>query len=369
MKEQKKHPKAFGTVLENEELDRLNNRLNKLDEIVPKIKEKMKKESNTEFGGIIVKQEEGGKIYIGIKEKDKKLKTLSEIKSTFSYEDINLFEVEYSESELIAARDKLLEHAYKLQEQNIYVYSIDIEIENNNLSIGLKEATNLSEEYLKEILGEIPFTTFNTIQPENTSRQSMIRPLQAGLRLYNVNGGGCTSAFNAYVNNSEGTAYYLLTAGHCGNKHDPFTQGGGGIGYMTKRFNANNADAGGIPIISAYKTHYVYGVSSNSYEITSIQRKTEDYVGQSVCFAGSYSNSQICGTIKSTNWSGYFLGGNYFYNLRMTSQNNISGDSGSPVYERGKAMGIAKGTTGSNMVYSHIDYVISSLGLTSILVK
>jgi hypothetical protein len=172
--------------------------------------------------------------------------------------------------------------------------------------------------------------------------------LRAGQRIVASDYSYCTAGLHMY--NSYGQ-YYLLVAGHCGNKnwyegyYNSSTSHGAAIGatHSNRYVNTTDCDCAGVgPLAAAKATPYVYTGSSTSVLMTSVGDRAQ---GQSVCYSGASTpaNPVKCGTVDVypvdvvyTNYSNWTVKG-----LVRVLHNKIApGDSGSPVYWGNTAVGI-----------------------------
>jgi hypothetical protein len=180
--------------------------------------------------------------------------------------------------------------------------------------------------------------------------------LRAGVRIVASDSSYCTAGLHMY--NSLGQ-YYSLIAGHCGNKnwyegyYNSSTSHGSAIGATHSNLFANGTDcdcAGAGPLAAAKATPYVYTGPTTSVLMTSVGDRAQ---GQSVCYSGASTptNPVKCGTVDVypvdvvyTNYNNWTVKG-----LVRVLHNKIQpGDSGSPVYWGGTAVGIGNAFDNNN---------------------
>lgn len=167
-------------------------------------------------------------------------------------------------------------------------------------------------------------------------------PWSGGARIVNTSiGAGCTSGFG--VNTPGGPA--VLTAGHCGNAGNRFTDGAGefigNVGGVDKNF-----DVLVIPTTSVSNRIYIGNGASNTQR--TVTSGGAPFIGELLCQSGNTSanavGSEICnlqvqfeGTDSQRLWEARQLNG------QLAAR---PGDSGGPVYDdRGDGTVIARGTT------------------------
>lgn len=174
------------------------------------------------------------------------------------------------------------------------------------------------------------------------ARNNDAAPWSGGAQILNPNlGVGCTSGFG--VNTPGGPA--VLTAGHCGNAGNRFTDGAGefigNVGGVDKNF-----DVLIIPTTAVSNRIYIGNGTSNTQR--TVTSGGAPFIGELLCQSGNTSANaigrEICnlqvqfeGTDSQRLWEARQLDG------QLAAR---PGDSGGPVYDdRGDGTVIARGTT------------------------
>ncbi|UPG66185.1 S1 family peptidase [Metabacillus endolithicus] len=357
----------FGTVLEKSEHDKLIKRIEKLDKLLPKVEAEFKSKQKSRYGGLYVNHQEDGAVYIGLKNGSST--ELNNTKKLLKYENIKFFNVNYSEEDLMTAKDTLHSVKEKLTKNGVEITSVIPNIPLNRLDISVEQLNSETASIIQKFIGNIPIDlTDNFSQVVEADRYSGNEVIQGGLEIRNIDtGDGCTSAFTAYRNTSAGTLYYTLTAGHCATGlYQEFRHGTLKFGSVANHYNSSFLDAAAITLAPNRKTHYIFGEYSNSYEITGL--KTSYYVGDFACMVGKTTAKTVCGSIGATSAD--------LDTVRdVVSVNYYSqgGDSGGPVYNYGKAMGIHNGryiTGGYTLRYfAKIGKILDAFYMDGIVVK
>lgn len=156
----------------------------------------------------------------------------------------------------------------------------------------------------------------------------------------------------------------VLTAGHCTAVTDAWVAAGSpnmliGVVVSSSYDDESKMDLGAIELSDTHRAARICdshfgneGLSVNS--VVSVQTRTQDVVGESVCMSGA-SSDKVCGTITSLNYSSHSAGID-LRNQRLADYSRAGGDSGAPVSFGTKIKGIHSGgrvSTGE-AVYSHI---------------
>ncbi|HCT79526.1 MAG TPA: protease, partial [Micromonosporaceae bacterium] len=184
-------------------------------------------------------------------------------------------------------------------------------------------------------------------------------PLRSGLATY-MGGGRCTTAFMTY----SGSAYYMLTAGHCAE-----------IGYY---FYVPTYYYGTQYV--GYAVDYDFGYWGDSaliyiedaawwrprgwvYPQTVIRSYGYDYVGQYVCKQGS-TTGYTCGRITQTNATVHYPD-RTLTGMTWSTACVAAGDSGSGVYYGSRAHGILSGGpySGCGMIHEPVTRALSRWGV------
>ena len=188
----------------------------------------------------------------------------------------------------------------------------------------------------------------------SSMRPGMFRPLlSAGNAIY---GGGyrCSLGFNVV----QGSTYYFLTAGHCGKVAKTWytnanhtTLIGPTVGYS---FPGN--DYALVRYDNAALTHPGGFTAANAF------------VGEAVQRTGSTSGTHG-GTVTALNVTVRYQGGGTVRGMIQTNVCAESGDSGGPLYDGTKALGLTSGgsgdcRTGGTTFYQPVIEAASAYGVT-----
>jgi hypothetical protein len=188
----------------------------------------------------------------------------------------------------------------------------------------------------------VPATASAEPRMRPVARGNDAAPWSGGAAIVNTTiGAGCTAGFG--VNTPGGPA--VLTAGHCGNAGNRFTDGAGeligNVGGIDKNF-----DVLVIPTSSVSNRIYIGNGASNTQR--TVTSGGAPFIGELLCQSGNTSanaiGSEICnlqvqfeGTDSQRLWEARQLDG------QVAAR---PGDSGGPVYDdRGDGTVIARGTT------------------------
>lgn len=184
-------------------------------------------------------------------------------------------------------------------------------------------------------------------------------PLRSGLATY-MGGGRCTTAFMTY----SGSAYYMLTAGHCAEM---------GSNFSVPTYYYGNQYVG-------YAVDYDFGYWGDSaliyiedpswwqprgwvYPQTAIRSYGYDYVGQYVCKQGS-TTGYTCGSVTETDATVYYPN-RTLNGMTWSTACVAAGDSGSGVYYGSRAYGILSGGpySGCGMIHEPVTRALGRWGV------
>lgn len=236
---------------------------------------------------------------------------------------------------------------------------------------------------LSQLQRDFPGTTFEVRQSQAITPGGVFEaglPIRAGIGQLNISEGpGCTNGFTGYRNTTP-TTYYVLTSGHCGrivNPNNIFGQevpdsmgtagGYGRIGPMDKRSFALNvpADAGRIRLERPeYKSNHIVFGPNNTLAITTQagwNTYNEDAVmcNSTTRWMDSDGDYTQCGFITNSSYD-YKYSDKWMTSFsspygRLTNIKMANGDSGGPVYQGSKAVGIMAAFLDNNdMIFAHI---------------
>ncbi|MER6298003.1 S1 family peptidase [Kitasatospora sp. NPDC001539] len=203
--------------------------------------------------------------------------------------------------------------------------------------------------YVDQAAGRVVVTADSTVSPEGLARiMRAAGPAAATLTIHRVAGaftpllaagdaiyGGqyrCSLGFNVV----SGSTHYFLTAGHCGNVASS---------WYTDRAHSTPI---GPTVSSTFPGHdyalvrYDNLALSNPGGFTSAPNA---YVGEHVTRTGSTSGTHT-GTVTALNVTVRYSGGGTVTGLIQTNVCAEPGDSGGPLYEGSKALGLTSGGSG-----------------------
>lgn len=150
----------------------------------------------------------------------------------------------------------------------------------------------------------------------------------------------CSLGFNVV----SGSTYYFLTAGHCG-KVEP--QWWSSTSHTTSTFLGNTLSAtfpgkdySLVQYASTYTNHP--GTVAGNHDIASAAAA---FVGESVTRTGSTTGTHT-GTVTALNVTVHYQGGGTVRGLIQTTVCAEPGDSGGPLYDGTKALGLTSGGSG-----------------------
>ncbi len=180
--------------------------------------------------------------------------------------------------------------------------------------------------------------------------RAVTRPFGAAVRLRRVSGrlapklsggdeiDGSGVRCTAGVNVTNGSAYYVLTAGHCGQAvSDWTTPAGDFIGSTVSSSFPGNDFA-----IIGYTGSVPHPGTIGGQDVTSAGAAT---VGEHACMLGAVSGL-VCGTIQGLNVTVNYAEG-VVTGLIQTNICAQPGDSGAPLFDGPKVLGILSGASGN----------------------
>lgn len=186
----------------------------------------------------------------------------------------------------------------------------------------------------------------------------------------------CTSAFVAYERVRTDAAiyvtnYHLVTAGHCNENANPWSQYQAyPIGVMDRTaYVDNGADAMRIPMSAADRSQRVAITATNDRLIYYRQASSADAVNERVCLSGATTAGESCGILVHRGITVTSQGRTLPY-TRIASYSSQGGDSGGSILNGSEGKGIHSGRVVYNGInraaYSHISISLSKLGLTDL---
>lgn len=295
-------------------------------------------------------------------------------------------ESKYSEDEINEYAEVLFEN---IDKEKSGVISISTSIKDQKIQIGVAEESGktkfLSNETQISMLAEknnIPqdllhFQTQKSPEALVDRASIKVRPVNAGVMINFEGKGFCTNGYSA--KDSSGN-HYLVSAGHCsdeiGQTVNQSYKNDNKIGkvYENAFSSGTKADALSIKVKSSMTTPWIYTTNKvNDYNI--VGQQVADWEGMEVCTSLGNTDKELCGWVKSTNWSGFIAGLTWLNNQKTLSINAADlGDSGSPVFTFGKKKnvaiyGIISASDGEVTLMSHVKNINSELGIKPIFGK
>lgn len=165
----------------------------------------------------------------------------------------------------------------------------------------------------------------------------------------------------AGVNVVSGGTYYFVTAGHCALGTDSwYTTGGDFVG--------STADAV-FPSHDYALVAYGAGVTAEgTIGAQDVTTAGNAFVGESVCMRGGVSGVH-CGTVTGLNATVDYGAGGVVNGLIQTNVCAEPGDSGSPLYDGTKVLGVLSGSSGDcasggTSYFQPITQVLSAYGVS-----
>ncbi|MCJ8015314.1 S1 family peptidase [Paenibacillus sp. KQZ6P-2] len=125
-----------------------------------------------------------------------------------------LLDAKFSESELNKIHEQIFSNKEKLNQISIDIKYIATDIKNNKVGIGLYDANENNQNYLKNLYGDsLVFYEANDSQfITEGDTVTATYPIQGGPQLLNSTANlVCSTGFSA----KKGTTYYVVTAGYC----------------------------------------------------------------------------------------------------------------------------------------------------------
>lgn len=246
---------------------------------------------------------------------------------------------------------ELRDAARRLVESDARVASAAALYDGSGIRVSLDEVSGPSaqrsaEPTLQERLqneAHFPLTFDNDVPQAafDNARLSDISYHLGGARLTSWNtGAGCTSGFTV-VKDNDASARGLMFAAHCGAVGEQWVTPDRSVTpvqwYLFGTTATRDVLNDGAILTTTFANPYMWTAEYNSTIFSAINGQTTPYIGQELCFSGSYSGLN-CGNLVSSTTENYSLGGDLtaVFGMRTTNVNDQpaagNGDSGGPGY-------------------------------------
>ncbi len=356
----------YGVPLTPDEEKEIGRRIELQETIVPQIIQVLEQKGQLQDSDytLYIDQKNGGKIVLKLKQDLLSKAKLGLLQSTLSAvnldQEVIFQEAIYTEQDLDNISEKILEIG---KSQEMTIDSISVDVIEENIIIGLVDYSVDREKELTTYLSGVPIKVIQVEPPSDN------RAPYGGEIISNSRGSHCSTGYYA----TKGSAYYLVTAGHCSRTwnnstkkatfhySDVYSKNGERLGQVSQIEYGGSVDALTVTVNSSTANSYI-NINGASRKMTSFEARNTDVVGQVVCKTG-YKTGSTCSTLQSKNVS-LSMSGAWFTKLRGSSYTSDSGDSGGTVYANAKYLGVHKGTGGGYKLYSQIGEVNHVLGLT-----
>jgi streptogrisin B len=148
----------------------------------------------------------------------------------------------------------------------------------------------------------------------------------------------CSLGFNV----SSGSTFYFLTAGHCGKPEPKWWTSANHSTFLGNTISASfpGKDYALVQYDASFTNHP--GTVAGNHEISSAANA---FVGESVTRTGSTTGTHS-GTVQALNVTVRYQGGGTVRGLIQTNVCAEPGDSGGPLYDGSKAIGLTSGGSG-----------------------
>lgn len=173
------------------------------------------------------------------------------------------------------------------------------------------------------------------------TRQNDINYHLGGARIYRFEDpfirGGCSSGF-AVVRASDPSQQGTMLAAHCGGVGSRFVTSDGTFAYHYGDMVARDTTHDGAILSMAWSQPFVWTNTWDSNVYTQVNGVASPYVGQELCYSGSYSGL-VCGNIVRATGVAMNLGGDLTAVSAFRTENASgipsagNGDSGGPGYQ------------------------------------
>jgi hypothetical protein len=295
-------------------------------------------------------------------------------------------------SELVTGRSLIEQQVGRLRQEGVDLVSFGPDVRTDSVVVALTTLDARAEAALRAAVPGVP-VSFVQSPPRHPTGDTMqsAPPVRAGQNIYTSDGNfiySCTSSFIV----TDGSSYYVSTAGHCGfggahsggSTGNLWIQGPTGSGnYIigtTRAVNfGSNDDAEILNLevqgdksaqIELDHTHCGFLGLSDCYNLRNVRNEENFPVGGEVaCLSGARSGGEKCATVTAIDQCVTYGAPT---NLTLCHQEfanypAISGDSGGPWYQpqssgTSLAQGIESGSDGQTSNYTQIVTAYSGLG-------
>jgi hypothetical protein len=371
-----KKKKSFGAFLSDDEEAEMNRRVTVQDKL-PNILNSINNQTSEKIATMYIDQAAGGIVKLGFKDITKINK--ASILSLFDKSDrVEISQIKYSQQDLDELHKHIDSSIKELIEKGIGIVSVETDIKSQKVIINVENTSTSVENELNKMFNPEMISIRVDKKKENFDRASDKYRAVSGGPMISMGSSGCTNGFSA--KNSSG-AYYLITAGHCFSgsgaavyqSYFSGTDRQVGTTSYSNVYWGTTADAGSISVNSAVTTSWISdGNTAQKYSIAS--RQLSDSVGLMVCSSLGYTNTDVCSTVASTDYS--YLGGTTWFSHHRKTNITVAqaGDSGSPVYVASCNCGnyvaiygiVTAGSTGSDTEVAYITNIESELGVSAL---
>ncbi len=304
--------------------------------------------------------------------------------SLFPYPDhLRFLQGTYTASELRDFSARVVGDLAALNGAGAHVVSVGPDYATNSVRVAVSSPAG--EAAVRHTFGSLPleFAITAASHPVGDRNQDA-PPMMGGMGIWSCNNDACLSATECTAGFivTDGSSFYMSTAGHCTLQNLAFEQGPTfASNYIVgvagaSRFD-NGDDAAVVKLfVQSDKTNNVY-LSQQSCGFLCTQRNIRIIKGQenfptqgeSACMSGATSGGEHCGTVTAIDQCVFYAE----FNITLCSQEFVNwaaspGDSGSPWYMpqtsgTSIAQGIESGSNLSNQSnYTQIVTALSGLG-------
>lgn len=268
----------------------------------------------------------------------------------------------------LAELEKLVQTTHStLASDGFKNHSVGIDTRHQRIQVNMYGGERLADQtQLDSLVQRVADTTGIALSPAEVSVHEELggglepETFYGGDRLYWGSSPWCSTAFSA-TRNSNGTTG-VLSANHCNNSQNKYRHWST---YHTAAYAVGHGGWWGdfefLTVNSSLRDDFWVNTSTR-YDVHSVQPSSQVNQNDWYCFWGRASGSSTCEQVLETGiWTGTY--GNI---VRTTPAGSVGGDSGSPWYSGGKAVGVHHGSWASNgdAAFSLAVLAESTLGVT-----